>query len=246
MVLVVSATVAGAAQLPSVFRGVVVTDSPVGVRVVSVDAASQAAMADLRPEDVIVRINDAEVHTIDEFSVLSQRLKGEARTATVVVFRNGKPQELALHLYSYPVLREWGVEFVPEHDVRFAQPGVGRGYWVRLGQGFEEAGKPGEALNAYLNALHNVPGDAEAGVKAAVLASAIGRRQLRENARARGAASLRRGVVMMHHAFDFPLTDDQLAALKQALVDTLAALRDLKTRQPSSMIEVSRRSRAHG
>ena len=42
---------------PSLFRGVVVADSQVGIRVVRVEDASQAHLADLRPEDIIVRVN---------------------------------------------------------------------------------------------------------------------------------------------------------------------------------------------
>ena len=36
-------------QLPSLFRGVVVAEGPVGVRVVRVEETSQAYLADLRP-----------------------------------------------------------------------------------------------------------------------------------------------------------------------------------------------------
>ena len=87
-----------AAQLPSLFRGVVVADSPLGVRVVSVEEGSQASLADLRPEDIIVRVEAREVHSIDEFAALSATLKGHAASATVLVFRNGAPRELTLRL----------------------------------------------------------------------------------------------------------------------------------------------------
>src|SRR3989338_1779375 len=81
--------IACANQLPSLFRGVVVADSSLGVRVVSVEEASQAALSDLRPEDLIVRVDDTDVHTIDEFSTVSTAMKGRAISAAIVVVRAG-------------------------------------------------------------------------------------------------------------------------------------------------------------
>jgi len=80
---VVVAWLAGAAaamagQRPSLFRGVVVADSPLGVRVVSVEDASQASQADLRPEDIIIRVDGADVGSIDAFAMFSEALKGRA------------------------------------------------------------------------------------------------------------------------------------------------------------------------
>ena len=60
-----------AEEQPSIFRGVVVANSDVGVRVVSVEAGTQAAMAGLQPEDLIVRINGDDVRSIDEFATRS-------------------------------------------------------------------------------------------------------------------------------------------------------------------------------
>src|SRR3989338_7427417 len=81
-------------KLPSLFRGVVVADSPLGVRVVSVEEQSQASLADLRPEDVIVQINQTAVHSIDEFAALSSALRGRAMQAAVVALRRGQPRQL--------------------------------------------------------------------------------------------------------------------------------------------------------
>ena len=214
-----------AAQFPSVFRGVVVADSPLGVRVVSVEDASQAALADLRPDDIIVQINASEVHSIDEFATLSAALRGRAVEATVLVFRNGTPHELTLHLYSYPILSAWGIQFVPEHDVRFAQPQIGLEYWARLGKGFEEAGKPAEALNAYLNALHNVPRDVPTALKVSALFFALSRQGLSEGALAKGIAQMAQSLTLLEKLFDSPLTDEQLQAVRRDLQETLRALR---------------------
>ena len=215
-----------AAQLPSLFRGVVVADSELGVRVVSVEEASQAALADLRPEDIIVRVESSEVHSIDEFAALSAALKGRATSATVVVFRNGTPRELTLHLYSYPVLNTWGLQFVPEHDVRFAQPQIGLEYWARLGRGFEEAGKPAEALGAYLNALHNAPQDVPTALKAGELFFALSRQRLAEGNLADGIAQMAQSLTVLEKLFDYPLTDDQLQTVRRELQETLRVLRE--------------------
>ncbi len=214
-----------AAQVPSLFRGVVVADSPLGVRVVSVEESSQAFLADLRPEDLIVRIQGQDVHSIDEFAVLSNDMRARAVAATVVVFRNGTPHELKLHAYSYPILREWGVEFVPDHDLRFAQPQIGLDYWTRLGRGFEEAGKLPEALNAYLNGLHNVPRDAATALKVAELFSRVSHQRLAEGALAEGIVSLRQAVLVTEKLFDYPLTDEQLQTIRRQLQETVSAIR---------------------
>ncbi len=216
---------ARAGELPSLFRGVVVVDSALGVRVVSVEESSQASQADLRPEDLIVRIGEGEVHSIDDFAVLSSRLKQDHTvTVTALVFRNGVPLELTLHIYSYPVLRRWGVAFVPEHDVRFAQPQTGLDYWRRLGRGFEEAGKPAEALNACLNGLHVVPDDLETALEVSRLLVLTSRNYLASKALAEGVGTLRQAITILQHAFDVPLTDEQLREVKRQLEEALEAL----------------------
>jgi len=218
-----------AGQWPSLFRGVIVADSAVGVRVVSVEETSQAFQADLRPEDIIVSVNGQEVHSIDDFATLSTALKARAALATVLVFRRGAPQELHVHLYSYPLLRTWGLEFIPEHDVRFAEPRIGLEYWTRLGRGFEEARKPADALSAYLNGLHLVPADAATALKAAELFSALGQEHLRRREWAKGIAALRQAVGVFEKLFDYPMTDDELQRIKHQLEATLQALRTAKT-----------------
>lgn len=230
------AAVAQAAELPSLFRGIVVADSQLGVRVVSVEERSQAHLADLRPEDIIVRIGEEEVNTIDEFAALSNRMKGQAVRTTLVVFRGGTPRELSLHLYSYPLIREWEIEFVPEHDIRFAEAHVGLAYWARLGRGFEEANKPLEALGAYLNALHHAPVDSAVALSASRLYLRLSEEALAERRLGTGVAFLRQGVTMLDHLFDYPLTDEQLATVRDGLRASLEALRHLQTRQLSSTL----------
>ena len=231
-----------AAERPSVFRGVVVTDSPLGVRVVSVDAGSQAALADLRPEDIIVRINGAELHSIDEFAALSGALKGQAVRATVVIFRNGQPLQLILHLFSFSVLRAWGLAFVPDDELRFAEPRAGWTYWTRLGHGLEQAGKHAEALDAYLNALHQLPTETDTAVKVSELSLLVSQQRLEGGALADGVASLRRGILVMQRLFDRPLTPAQLAPLKRRLQATLHTLHALTARppRPSASLVVQR------
>jgi hypothetical protein len=219
-----------AASWPSLFRGVVVADSPVGVRVVSIEPEAQAYQLDLRPEDLIVRIGAHEVHTIEEFGALSMALKGRVTAVEVVVFRGGGPRTLRLHVFSVPILAAWGIEVVPDHDIRFAQSAIGRDYWTRLGRGFVEAGKPAEALDAYVNALHNVPDDREMAAEVARLSLRVGQQRLRARAFPEGIAALARATTLMQRLFDAPLSEPQLQAMKQELQATLEAFR--AARQP--------------
>ena len=227
-----------AAVLPSLFRGVVVADSPLWVRVVSIEERSQASMADLRPDDVIVRVDSRDVRSIDEFAMISGALKGQARTTTLVIFRNGAPREILLHLYSYPILREWKVAFVPEDALRFAEPSVGRNYWSRLGRGFEEAGRPKEALNAYLNGLHNLPTDTATAFKVSELLRALSQQQLHDGEMVNGVTTLRQALLILEHVFDTPLSDEQLAQVRQRLQETLETLRRVSATQRSQHVSL--------
>ena len=213
------------AQLPSLFRGVVVADSSEGVRVISVEESSQASFADLRPEDVIVQLDAKPVKTIDEFARVSQDLKGRAIKASVVVVRNGEPRELILHLYSYPVLRQWDLTFVPEHDIRFADPEVGAQYWMRLGRGFLIADKPEPALNAYLNALHNDPRQLDAALHVAKLLLEITQARLKDHRLPEALVAFKQGAIVLQHLFEQPLASEQLAAIKTQLEQTLVVLK---------------------
>ncbi len=208
-------------KLPSLFRGVVVADSPLGVRVVSVEEQSQASLADLRPEDLLVQINGTAIRSIDEFATLSSALRGRAMQAAVVALRRGAPRQLSLHLYSYPVLRAWGLTFVPEHDIRFADPTVGVAYWMRMGRGFETAHKPEEALNAYLNALHNEPAYLDAAVKVAQLLWDVARQHLQAKRLQQGVAALQQGAKFLERLFDYPLDAQTLQSLKHQLDETV-------------------------
>jgi membrane-associated protease RseP (regulator of RpoE activity) len=214
-----------AAERPSLFRGVVVADSPVGVRVVNVEEASQAALADLRAEDVIVQVGDADVRSIDDFAALSIALKGRTALVRVLVFRNGVPKELSLHLYSYPVLREWKVAFIPDHGIRFAEPRTALDYWRRQGRGFDGAGKTGEALDAYLNGLHHAPTDAPTALKASELCSRLSREQLARGRTAAGIASLRTAVLLLERLFDYPLSTQELESVRAQLRSVLDTLK---------------------
>ncbi|MBI3009570.1 MAG: PDZ domain-containing protein, partial [Candidatus Omnitrophica bacterium] len=59
---VVTSSNAEAQKLPSLFRGVVVTDSALGVRVVNVEEGSAAYEADLRADDLILQIHGTDIH----------------------------------------------------------------------------------------------------------------------------------------------------------------------------------------
>ena len=215
-----------AVELPSLFRGVVVSDSQIGVRVVSVDEASQARRADLRPEDIIVQIHGEEIHTIDEFAAVSLALKSRTPSTTILIFRNGKPLELTLHLYSYPVFEAWGVEFIPNDDVRFAQPEAGRDYWNRLGRAYADVGRPADALDAYLNALHNVPDDVPAATQVARLYWELGQQHVQAHRTREGLQAFEQALAMMQRLIDRPLTEEQLQVLRTQLQQTIQALRD--------------------
>jgi len=223
-----------AAEWPSLFRGVVVADHAIGIRVVSVAEASQASYADLRPEDILFRINDVEIHSIDDFAVVSLALKGRAASATVLIFRNGQPKRIQLHLYSYPILRAWGIQVVPDHDIRFAQPQTGLDYWRRLGRGFEQVDNPHEALDAYLNGLHNVPADAATAAKVSELLWRLGRQALDAGRLPEGIDRLTQAVTVLERLFDHAMTDEQLEAIRAQLERTLATLRRVK---PSSGLD---------
>ena len=211
-------------KLPSLFRSVVVADSPLGVRVVSVEDGSQASLADLRPEDVIVQINDTVLHSIDEFATLSAALRGRAMQARVLAVRRGQSRQLSVHLYSYPVLRTWGLTFAPEYDFRFADPKVGVAYWTRMGRGFETARQSEAALNAYLNALHNEPTNVEAAVKAAQLLWEVARQHLEAKRLPQGVAALQQGAAFLERLFEYPLDAPTLQLLKHQLNETVQLL----------------------
>ncbi len=214
---------------PSLFRGVVVADSPSGVKVISVNPASQAYLADLRPEDIIVRVREAEVRSIDDFSVVSDALKGRTDHAQIVVFRNGSPREILLHLYSYPVLETWGVEFIPDFDLRFGDPTAGQQYWARLARGFGEVNQPQDMLNAYLNSLHNLPKDPIIALQACELFFLLGQEQLRQQAVVPAMSRLLDALSIADRLFDYPLSDADLGRLKAQLQNTLEAVRALRT-----------------
>ena len=213
-----------AEQLPSLFRGVVVVNDASGVRVVSVEENSQAALADLRPEDLIIQINGTPLKTIDDFAVVSQALKRSATKVGVVILRNGQPRELLVHLYSYPVLRRWDLTFVPDHDIRFAEAKAGVAYWMRLARGFETAGRLDQALNATLNALHNDPGDLDVALKASELLSRIAHAKLTARQLGEALIAIREGTILLGKLFEQPLDAAKLQAIKSQLEATLQAL----------------------
>lgn len=230
-----------AAERPSLFRGVVVAGSPLGVRVVSVEESSQAYQADLRPDDIVMRVGEAELRSIDEFALISHALKGRVVSTTVLIFRHGTPRELTVHLYSYPILHEWGVEFIPDHDIRFAEAKVGLDYWTRLGRGFEEAGKPEEALDAYLNGLHNLSTDPAMALKVSELFSTLSQRRLAQGTLADGVGDLHQALVVLERLFDYPLTDDQLHLVRRELQDTLKTLRTITAKRQDAPLGPSPR-----
>lgn len=214
-----------AGQLPSLFRGVAFADSPDGVRVVSVEDASQAALSDLRPEDILVQVNDRRLAKIDEFAAVSESLRGRAIRATLIVLRNGEPREILVHLYSYPVLRAWDLTFVPEHDIRFADGKVGAEYWTRMARGFLIAGKLEESLNATLNALHNDPAQLDEALRAASLLLDIAQQRLTERRLPESLVALKQATILLNRVFEHPLTTPQLEAIKSRLARTLELMK---------------------
>ncbi len=214
---------------PSLFRGVVASDGEAGVRIVSVDPESQAWLADLRPEDVIVRIGEADVKTIEDFSTISAALKGTTDHAEVVVFRNGAPRRINLHLYSYPVLKVWGVEFIPNFEMRFGDPSAGRDYWTRLARGFTEVGNKEEALDATLNALHNLPGDPQTALAACEGYFQLAQDRLAEQAIMPALTYLGAALSMAEKLFAYPLSEQELQRIKSQLNATLSSLRSLRS-----------------
>jgi hypothetical protein len=213
---------------PSLFRGVVVAQAEVGVRVISVDSDSQAYRADLRPEDIIVQVREADVSSVDDFAMASTTLKGRADHAKLVVFRNGAPQEIQLHLYSYPVLEAWGVEFIPDFALRFGDPMAGKAYWSRQGRGHLEVGDRESALAAHLNALHNLPNDTEAALNACELLFQLGQAHLSQQAMPAALSRLADALSISERLFAFPLSDDELLRVKSQLQATLSELRRLR------------------
>ena len=213
------------AQWPSVFRGVIVADGALGVRIVSVEERSQAALCDLRPEDVIVQVNGVSVRTIDQFATVSDNLRGNIFKTSVVVLRNGQPRELILHLYSLPILSYWELSFLPEHDLRFIDPAAAVSYWSNLGRGFETAGQFERALNCYLNGLHNDPHNLDIALKVSELLWRIGRGRLEAHRLGESITALQQATVLLTHAFDRPLTEEQLQQVKSQLQQTLDLLR---------------------
>jgi hypothetical protein len=207
----------------------VVVNSEIGVRVISVDPESQAYRADLRPEDIIIRVREADVRSIDDFSLVSAALKGRTDHAAVVIFRNGAPREIRLHLYSYPVLDAWGIEFIPDFDLRFGDPMAGKAYWSRQGRGHLEVGDRESALAAHLNALHNLPNDTEAALNACDLLFQLGQAHLSQQAMPAALSRLADALSISERLFAFPLSDDELLRVKSQLQATLTALRDLRS-----------------
>jgi membrane-associated protease RseP (regulator of RpoE activity) len=233
MLVLAHSVTAQVKEWPSLFRGVVVAEAPFGVRVVSVEASSQAAQADLRPEDLIMRVDETPITSLEEFAGTSRRLKGRTASAQVLVVRNGAPRTIRLHLYSYPLLRAWGIEAVPNTDLRFAQPQIAQAYWIRQGRGFAIAGKLAEARDVYLNALHHVPEDAAVALTVVSLDAQLAEQALRARAVAQAAGSLAEALGILQHVFERPLTDDQLRTIQEEMADILKALRSTSPQQSS-------------
>jgi len=218
-----------AGQLPSLFRGVVVADGAHGVRVVSVEDTSQAFFADLRPEDIIFQVNGTDIRTIDEFATLSSALKGTAMTAQVLILRHGEPRQLTIHLYSYPVLRQWDLTFVPDDDLRFADGRAGLLYWLRMARGYEEIDDLEAALNAYLNGLHNEPTFLEAAVRVSELLWELAHQHLKARRMPEALEALAQQTRILTRLFEQPLTEEDLRHLKAQLERTIELIRRYRT-----------------
>ena len=219
---------AAAAPLPSLFRGVVVADGRGGVRVVSVEERSQAFLADLRPEDLILRINEMPTSRIEQFATVSQLLKGHQAAATLLVMRSGELRDIILHLFSYPVLTRWKLAFVPDFDLRFGDPSVGREYWTKLAHEFQAAGRRDAALNALLNALHNDPESVETAWLVSEALWDVSEIQLGSNRMADALGTLRNQLTLLDRLFDEPLEEGRLRTLKLRLSDSITSLKKIR------------------
>ena len=221
---------------PSLFRGVAVAESAdgIGVRVVGVDESSQAYQADLRPLDIIVKVREADIRSLDDFAAVSESLRGTTDHAAVVIFRNGAPKELQIHLYSYPVLKAWGVSFIPDYDLRFAQPQIAQEYWTRMGRGCMEAKQPLDALDAYLNALHNVPQDSAVALCAAELFFQLGQEKVKDSALTPALTYLSSALAITERLFasDSAVDSEALRRIRDQLAATVEAIRQLRKSSP--------------
>ena len=225
----IGGTPAQAEPMPSLFRGMVVADpadggagGALGVRVISVEEASQAFQAEVRPEDLIVQVNDTRVHSIDEFATVSHQLRGVAVKARLIVLRNGEPRQLLVHLYSYPILAAWHLTFVPDYDLRFAQPSAGAAYWARMGRGFEVAEHPDEAVRAYLNGLHQDPENLEMAISAFRALCDLAAARSREGRMRDSLAALQESTVLLQQLFTHPLEEAALLQIRTKLETTRA------------------------
>ena len=225
VIVISGARSASAANLPSLFRGIVVADSTAGVRIVSVDDGSQAFLADLRAEDIILRIDDMDVRRINEFATLSLALKGRAVRAQMVILRNGQPRTVELHLYSYPILQRWDIRLVPDYDFHFIEPSAGRDYWTRLGRGFEIAHDSEHALAAYGNALHNMPDDVTLAMKVSELLGNVAHWHLERKELPQALEAFDNHTRLLARLFDEPLTEAQVQTVKSRLEQVLKELR---------------------
>ena len=60
---------------------------PRGIFIQSVDEGSQAAIQGVLPGDILVRINDAPVHSVEELHALVEQMDS-AQTVTIVIYRD--------------------------------------------------------------------------------------------------------------------------------------------------------------
>ena len=98
-----------------------------------------------------------------------------------------------------------------------------------MGKGFEEAGKPADALDAYLNGLHNVPDDVPTALRVSELLVRMSRERLSSGDLAEGTAQLNRALKVMTGLFARPLSTEQLEAVKRQLTEALRSLKEAST-----------------
>ena len=123
-------------------------------------------------------------------------------------------------------LHQWDLAFIPDHELRFAEPTAGRHYWLNLGRGFETADDLDGALQASLNALHNEPDNVEVAMNTADLFWRIAERHLQSRRLPDAMRALGSGTALLHRLFEHPLKPEQLNQIKSRLEESLHLLKE--------------------
>jgi len=154
--LLSSATVA-AEELPSLFRGVTVGEGRPGVVVVFVREDAFALAAGVRAGDHLVAIDEQPINSLEDFADMSRALAGRRTDVSVELLRGGTRFTTDVSLASPTVRSAWGLAFLPDYSLRFADPNAARRYWSQRASHELVQGQDVEAMRSLLNVLHYAP-----------------------------------------------------------------------------------------